>query len=467
MKEIRIAQKMVTESEKITQYVEQVVQNLAVMRNTRLVYGKEHKITGRTLDILYASIETALQFRPELIIAFIKEEIVFDKLPLYSLSAALKKFIIDMSESGIERIAFKKGVSKEELAGFVEVIVLKKGEVFEKGGYKHALASYGVGNISISKIEIQKEKEVDINVLSSETLNKALEAMEEMLKLMENEKVLHIDRPKGTVLDIAKLILRNKDILLVFINLRERLNPLVIHSVHVLVLTLIQAITLGIDKEFFSELGEVALLHDIGKMALQSGMLKGISAQEADESQIKEYSFAVAKLLLKTPSISKLSPVVVYNHIRSNAPNFPLISKTEQLNPTTSMIALSCFYDNLILHCYSSQMNYNDIYNDIAKLKGRVFKEELIDNFFNQVGIYPPGSLVELDSGEFAITIGINPDIRRPRVEVFLDKSMNKLEQTMIVDLSEQDLEAKGFKYNIVKEISPKEIAHLIPDKYR
>ncbi len=454
----------------IAKRIEELVQTLAVVRNTRLIYGKDHGMTKQTLSALYSTVESVLKLRPEITLGFIEGEIIFEKLPLYTISAALKKFILDLSENGIEKITLRAGVAKEEIVGFAEVIILKKGEVFEKGGYNAALSSFGVKNIVISKIAISEEKEEDVNTLAKKTYEKALNSMQELLTIMEKEKSIMLEGPKQVIVDISKLILRNRDVLPIFMNLKQRDDSIITHIVNVLILTIIQAAFFGVDKTIYTEVGEAAIFHDAYGLLLKAGMLKSEdkSPLRATAEQAQRYATACTRVLLETKGISRLTPLVVYNHARYGLLNYTNFPKTKKLNFVNIMITIACYYDNLILKARGSLINYEDIYLDIMKLKGDVLRLEFLDMFFKLVGRYPPGVLLELNTGEIALSVRVSNDAKRPIVEVLTDESGNKLEEVKMLDLSEIDSQTNDFKYKITRALNPQEIGEdLIPDKYR
>jgi hypothetical protein len=99
------------------------------------------------------------------------------------------------------------------------------------------------------------------------------------------------------------------------------------------------------------------------------------------------------------------------------------------------------------------------------KLSGTRFHPDLLSNFFSLVGVYPPGTLVELDSGETALVIQTSAlDIKRPQVEILYDKKGKRYEEPSIVNLLEKDSKGK-FKWTIVKSVAPKEDLE-VPEKY-
>lgn len=66
------------------------------------------------------------------------------------------------------------------------------------------------------------------------------------------------------------------------------------------------------------------------------------------------------------------------------------------------------------------------------------FQEELVVQFIQALGIYPTGTLVELNSGEIGVVVEQTFARRlKPKVAVVIDKDKTKLKEPRIVDLFE------------------------------
>jgi hypothetical protein len=60
---------------------------------------------------------------------------------------------------------------------------------------------------------------------------------------------------------------------------------------------------------------------------------------------------------------------------------------------------------------------------------GTQFDQHLVRRFVQLLGVYPPGNLVKLSSGEVAVVLKIHaPDPYRPRVRVLFDQSGGRLD---------------------------------------
>ena len=71
------------------------------------------------------------------------------------------------------------------------------------------------------------------------------------------------------------------------------------------------------------------------------------------------------------------------------------------------------------------------------------------------IGLFPTGTLIELNTGEVGIVVTQN-DTRRlkPEVVIVLDAEKNKLEKLKIVDLANQRIAADGERW-ISRELLP------------
>ena len=108
------------------------------------------------------------------------------------------------------------------------------------------------------------------------------------------------------------------------------------------------------------------------------------------------------------------------------------------------------------------ERGYGELYTSqqaleqLIGMRDRVFRDTLVDQFVQCIGIYPVGSLVELNSGEVAVVIGQNRVRRlKPRVMVLLapDKSPNA--HPPILDLLYDPPAPDGEPYAVVRALPP------------
>ena len=92
---------------------------------------------------------------------------------------------------------------------------------------------------------------------------------------------------------------------------------------------------------------------------------------------------------------------------------------------------------------------------ELIDAKGRLFQSALVEQFIQAIGLFPTGTLVEMNTGEVGIVTRQNNTRRlKPEVVLVLDEDKNTKEQLGIVDLSNQDI-AKECERWIVRELLP------------
>lgn len=131
-----------------------------------------------------------------------------------------------------------------------------------------------------------------------------------------------------------------------------------------------------------------------------------------------------AEILRQTPEMPVLAPVVAFeHHLRLDGTGYPRGVQRTALNLGTMLCSIADVYDAM-----RSQRGYQEAFATdriLAVLKrndGQQFDQHLVRRFVQLLGIYPPGNLVRLSTGEIAVVVQVHaPDPYRPRVRVIMD----------------------------------------------
>jgi hypothetical protein len=76
----------------------------------------------------------------------------------------------------------------------------------------------------------------------------------------------------------------------------------------------------------------------------------------------------------------------------------------------------------------------------LYELRNIQFQEELVVEFIRAIGLYPTGTLVELNTGEVGVVVEQNFERRlKPKVILVLDSLKQPLYENTLLDLSEDD----------------------------
>jgi hypothetical protein len=113
-------------------------------------------------------------------------------------------------------------------------------------------------------------------------------------------------------------------------------------------------------------------------------------------------------------------------------------------------------YDAMITpRPYATARTSHEATQELLDCQGVLFQESLVEQFVQAIGLFPTGTLIELNTGEVGIVVTQN-DTRRlkPEVVIVLDAEKNKLEKLKIVDLANQRIAADGERW-ISRELLP------------
>jgi HD-GYP domain-containing protein (c-di-GMP phosphodiesterase class II) len=184
---------------------------------------------------------------------------------------------------------------------------------------------------------------------------------------------------------------------------------------------------LGMTEGDLEVIGLCGMLHDIGKMKVDSAILNKPGALTDEEfAEIKrhpEYGFE----LLKNGD-EEVEHVVLdstlHHHERMNARGYPHGLPGHEISRFSKIVAIVDVFDAITSdRCYRAGMSTADALEVLYKGREEQFDAEMVETFIRMVGLYPPGTLVELNNGEVALVVASNSSQRlKPRVEILLNE---------------------------------------------
>jgi len=198
---------------------------------------------------------------------------------------------------------------------------------------------------------------------------------------------------------------------------------------------------LGMEKKEIEELALGGMLLDIGKIKLPKKLFeipRDLKSPELDLA--KKHVDKGLRLLAKTKSVPpNIMRMVATHHERADGSGYPAGLTNDQIPIAGRIAGIIDSYDAMTTPtAYRQQpMSANQAINELYRLRGTSFDTELVEQFIQTVGLFPSGSLVELNSGAVAIVLEVNPHKKLlPTVMLLLDKDKNPLDAIEMVDLA-------------------------------
>lgn len=311
-------------------------------------------------------------------------------------------------------------------------------------------------NVSYELDDKQFAEELVVARQVYETTTASLHSVLENFKL--NKEVNPIEL-KTCVHGVIDGVMHNPSTLALFSNLKSKQQDTVRHSLNVCILCLLFGRHLGFSDQQLSDLGYSALLHDVGEIKVPQAVLdkhsRGLTPEEKKEmEQHTEYG---AELLSKTQGIPKMAiEVARSHHERVNGKGYPKGLKGDDINYYARLVSIVDVYEIVTNHPGAKvHVSCSEALKSIYMMRGNFFDPQLVEEFIKCLGIYPIGSVVELNTGEIAVVISTKPGKHLLPTIMIVKDSKGVRYQPQVVNL-EHFKEKEGLaKLYIVKVVDP------------
>lgn len=268
---------------------------------------------------------------------------------------------------------------------------------------------------------------------------------------------LDADRLKRAVTSITGSISRNPDAMLLLAKLKQKGDYELKRALDTSVLMITFGRFLQLAPEQLDTLGLVGLLQDIGKIRIPEDILHKRGPLTAEEHETaKSHVVLSAEILRAAAGLpAQLTELVLLHHERHDGSGYPRGLSGSAIGLVGSIAAIvDCFSALTSTQPYAEQMSPSNALGLLYKERGRHYHEALVEQFVQCIGIYPVGSVVELNTGEIGIVIAQNR-VRRlqPRVMVVLDKDWKPVQPQVLLDLLKEPRASDDEPYRIRRTI--------------
>jgi putative nucleotidyltransferase with HDIG domain len=361
---------------------------------------------------------------------------------------------------GVERIGFERGVTPEELLGFVKGLASVQAR--QTGGSDDQLAELSSPHIRVSRLWLQQRMESgqsDIRAIRQH-YHHAVEGAQALWEQAQAEGGPDPAMAAELVEGLASAVGQNRRAMMALTALRHYDNYTFTHMVNVSVLTMAQARSLGVDGALLRQFGLAGLMHDIGKIKVPEEILtKPGRLTDGELAIMKRHPSDGAVLLRRHLELPPLAAIVAFeHHLRTDGTGYPAGVNRSALNLATQLCGIADVYDAM-----RSKRQYQQAFPTdriLAVLTQRDvgrFDQNLVRRFSQLMGVYPMGIVVKLDTGAFAVVVQIHAaDPSRPMVRVVVEPDGRKLSSPVDVALWEDNGPA-GPPPRIVCPVDPAE----------
>lgn len=238
------------------------------------------------------------------------------------------------------------------------------------------------------------------------------------------------------------------------------------HPVNVTVLSLLLGKALGMPADALHELGLAAFLHDVGKTRLP------LRVRLADASfapgEYRQYQSHVALGLAIAQQLGLSAPVqatIAQHHEMMDGSGFPRQLQGAAISQSGKVLALVNRYENMCnpVRASAAVTPHEALSLIFSQMKER-YDITVLGAFIRMMGVYPPGSVVQLSDSRFALVVSVNSARPlKPRVIVH-DPGTTK-EEALILDLEQAP--TAGIRRSLRPDLLPPEAKDYLAPRQR
>lgn len=267
----------------------------------------------------------------------------------------------------------------------------------------------------------------------------ATNTVREAARQIHSQPQTAIQHAEALINDIMDSMLMEGDIAIHAINGNRSGDDSYSHALNVTVLALILAKSLDITSQDLSHLGIAALFHDIGKSEVPNIILmKTDPLTKPEQSFLEQHSEYGARIAKKSGLPERVANIILQHHECADGSGYPSRLKEAQTDPLARLLAIVNTYDNLCnpLKLANAMTPYEALAHMFANQRSK-FDAQLLNLLIKSLGVYPPGSIVQLSSEMHAVVISVNPN-RPLRPFVMTHNPRVDREEALIINLSEE-----------------------------
>lgn len=388
------------------------------------LYMEEHPKFQEFSTRLFTSLDEILTSRKELIIGIVDHELAWEDQIFFDLSRGLRGLINFLEESGIQRIVFQRGLRDEELRSFIAFLARTKR--LKEIDHDEYFSLHGIQNIRAGRLKSLVEVKGQAEEMVKQYEGSLESVTNSMNQVLNEEEIDYLDL-RFNILNVMENFMGRHQELLNLVTVKNRDLTTFVHLLNVSLLSMFVASKLGFGKDDVLDIGIAALYHDIGKLSISLKILqkKGKLADQ-EFTHMKDHTLLGTKILYQYKETLGIMPIVTAfeHHLRYDLKGYPKVAYPQKPHIASLIISMCDVYDALAQkRTYKKDYPPDKIYELMIKEKGKLFDPQLLERFFQFIGVWPVGTLVTLSDRSVAVVRETNEQaIFSPLVEVLSPK---------------------------------------------
>lgn len=213
---------------------------------------------------------------------------------------------------------------------------------------------------------------------------------------------------REVVSECVENIIDNPDSMLWLTMIKNKDEYTAEHSLNVALLSITLGRAEGLAPADLNDLALCSMLHDVGKVRIPNEILNKEGSLDAEQFEVmKMHTVHGKKLLLGQKGLpAAAAEIALSHHEKVDGSGYPRGLKSDEIPYLVKIVAIADAYDAMTSgRVYSVAKPAAEALKLLLKSKNEHHDARLLNRFIDCIGVYPIGSIAELNSGEVGIVL--------------------------------------------------------------
>ena len=237
---------------------------------------------------------------------------------------------------------------------------------------------------------------------AKEVLERSHDVLSRIVAEVQSNGVVHLEKAAEVVNELVDSMERNPNALIWLSRLKDVDRRTYSHSLQSAIYMVAIGLHLGLARDELTNLSVAGMMLDVGKLRVPQALLeKPGKLTESEFEEVRAHVGHSLDILNESRSVHpKIAEAVARHHEREDGSGYPKGLKGESIGLYGRMAGLvDTFVALTNARPYASTLSMHEALRQLYAWRGGQFHEPLVEQFVQAVGVFPVGSMVELQFG--------------------------------------------------------------------
>lgn len=320
-------------------------------------------------------------------------------------------------------------------------------------------------------VEYEDQHETQEELPAAESsLNEAEVVLRECVAKLQSSGGFDVEAIEAAITPLVQSVMRNHTALAALTRMRKINDYVYSHAISCSVWGAVVGRQLGLPPGDIDALATTCAVMDLGKTALPLELLSSPEHPTDEEWQILRGHVELGLELLERNGMKdpRILNAVRTHHERHDGSGYPDGLSGNKIPAFGRIAGLIDTYDAMIsVRPYAAARSSYQAVQEIHNQADKAFQPELVEYFIKAIGVFPVGSIVELNTGEVGVVVSQSDNNRlKPKIMLILQADKLPRKHLVIIDLSAQQADpGQPLQWWITKEL-PANAYGIDPQQY-